>query len=150
MESRLWKENKKLIDNIITKDKYQSMKTYYAHKNISCYEHSIKVCKGCLDFVEKHKIKCNIEDLIKGALLHDYYLYDWHKQKRFNFHGLKHHRISINNAKKDYETNRRIENMIYSHMFPLTFWTIPLYKESWILTLIDKTEATGDLKRRKK
>jgi len=142
-----WKENERLIDSIIKRRKYQTMKKYYAHKNVSCYEHTLRVCKGCLDFVNKYRIKCDIQSLIRGALLHDYYLYDWHKNPPFTFHGFKHNYIAMKNADKEFKLNKKEKNMIYSHMFPLTFWAIPLSKEAWILTIVDKIEATKDMKR---
>lgn len=147
MKNNYINKYKDLIDSIVKTDKYQLMKKYYAHKNISCYEHSIRVCYSSLLFIEKYNIKCNIKSLIKGILLHDYYLYDWHKNKPFTFHGLKHNYIALKNADKDFGLNKKERNIIYSHMFPLTFWTIPHSKEAWILIIFDKIEAIKDLKK---
>jgi uncharacterized protein len=42
------------------------------------------------------KASKNINSLIRGALLHDYFLYDWHKGKnRKKLHGFRHPGIAV-------------------------------------------------------
>ena len=87
--------------------------------------------------------------------LHDYYLYDWHdKNKGFRWHGFKHHRFALANAEKDFDLTEKEKNIIYSHMFPLTFWCLPRSREAWIVTLADKRVAFAETlkkyKRKKK
>ena len=76
--------------------------------------------------------------LIRGALLHDYFLYDWHeKDRRHCLHGLRHPRLAMRNACEDYELTKREKNIILRHMFPLTV-VPPTCREAWIVCLADK------------
>ena len=117
------------------------------------YQHCLKVARVAYDFAVKHRIPCDLRALVRGALLHDYYLYDWHDpNKGFRWHGFKHHRFALWNAEKDFLLSRKERNIIRTHMFPLTFWNIPGCREAWIVTLADKWVAAEEtmLKYRKK
>lgn len=133
-------EFKKLSEDILKDKKYLQMKKFIAHSDITCYTHCYNVALKSYNFVKKHNIKCSLKELIRGALLHDYYLYDWHENK-IKWHGFKHHKIAYLNAKRDFDITKKEVNIILSHMFPLTIWRLPLCKEAWIVTLFDKIEA---------
>ena len=76
--------------------------------------------------------------LVRGALLHDYSLYDWHdKSARPHLHGYVHPGIALRNAMQDFELNETEQDIIKHHMFPLTP-VPPRTKEGWIVTLADK------------
>ena len=138
---KVWKK-KAIFDKIIKRKKYKSQMKYFQHWETSVYEHSINVAISCVLFVEKFKIKVNLNSLIKWALLHDYFLYNWHVyDPSHTLHGIKHARFAKKNAKRDYWINKLEENMIASHMFPLGI-TLPKYKESLILNFVDKYCST--------
>lgn len=130
---------------IINSEKFQSLKNFVAHGKVSLFEHVLSVAKlsyaRCLN-------KKNIDkaSLIRGALLHDYYLYDWHKNKPFTFHGLTHPKIALENASRDFDLNKKERNIIRSHMFPLTLFHFPKSKEAWIVTMADKKMAALEMK----
>lgn len=54
-------------------------------------------------------------------------------------HGFVHAREALYNSRKVFPhlMNNRIEDIILKHMFPLNI-RLPKYKETWIVTLIDK------------
>ena len=82
--------------------------------------------------------------LIRGALLHDYFLYDWHEaDKSHRFHGFIHAGRALLNAEKDFELSDIERNMIKSHMFPLNP-VLPRYRESVILCVADKICAARE------
>ena len=82
--------------------------------------------------------------LIRGALLHDYFLYDWHdKNKPAKFHGFTHPKIAFENACQDLELNKKERDIILHHMFPLNPIP-PTSKEAWIICLADKICATKE------
>lgn len=86
----------------------------------------------------------NEESLIKGALLHDYFLYDWHnKEQSPGLHGFKHPYIALKNAEEDYDLNDIEKNIILRHMFPLVPIP-PRCKEAWIVCVADKYCALGE------
>jgi uncharacterized protein len=76
--------------------------------------------------------------LIKGALLHDYFLYDWHDRSNgYRLHAFSHARKALQNACEDFELTPKEKNIILRHMFPLTPIP-PYYLESWIICVADK------------
>ena len=135
----------KLARAVMHSGRYQEMKKYYSHSDVTVYTHCVKVAYAAYSFAVKHGIKCDLKALVRGALLHDYYLYDWHDpNKGFRWHGFKHHRFALQNAERDFVLSKRERNIIRSHMFPLTFWQLPMCREAWLVTLADKIVATEE------
>lgn len=129
---------------ILESQNMQKEKLFIQHGNISVFDHSINVAIECLKLVHKLGIPVDLKTLIRGALLHDYFLYDWHQSdKSHRLHGFKHAKTALINAQKEYELNKIEKNMIYCHMFPLNL-RIPKYRESIILTIADKIVATSE------
>ena len=129
--------------------RYAQMKQYFSHSDITVYTHCLKVAFAAYRFALEHEIPCDLRALVRGALLHDYYLYDWHDpNKGFRWHGFKHHRFALENAERDFVLSKRERNIIRSHMFPLTFWQLPMCREAWLVTLADKIVATEETLRK--
>ena len=83
-------------------------------------------------------IRIHIRQMIRGALLHDYFLYDWHKQEvPHRFHGFTHPKTALRNAERDFDLSERECDIISKHMFPLTL-VPPMHRESWIVSMADK------------
>ena len=119
-------------------------KKFIQHGDTSVYTHSINVCEMCIKIASKLNINVDYKSLVRGSLLHDYFLYDWHvKDKSHKLHGFRHAKVALNNASKEYKLNKIEKNMIYTHMFPLNL-RIPRYKESIILCIADKICATKE------
>ncbi len=132
---------KSYLEEVIKKKKYLKMHRYVQHGNTSCLLHSIAVSYYSYRLCKFLKLKVHERELIRGALLHDYFLYDWHAKykpsKKVGLHGVIHPKIALYNAKKDFNINYLEQDIISRHMFPLTF-TPPKYKESLIVCLVDK------------
>ena len=73
------------------------------------------------------------------------FLYDWrHSKKKLNLEGLHafvHPKIALKNASKLFLLNDKEKDIIVKHMWPVTFFSLPKYKESYIITLTDKLSA---------
>ena len=137
-------ENYAVFKEIVNDEKFIREKEFMQHGTTSVYEHSIYVATTCVKIVKRVNMKVDEQALVKGALLHDYFLYDWHiSDKSHRLHGFTHPRTSWRNAKRDFGLNKVEENMILSHMFPMSP-RIPMHKESWILTIADKYCATRE------
>ena len=128
-----------LVKDLLKNDIILKMKNYIQHGNTTCYQHCInvsyysyKICK---------KLHLDIKSAARAGLLHDLFLYDWHKDSPkasfFKQHGFIHPKIAYNNAKKYFDINLREKDMILKHMFPLTL-KLPKYKETFIIILVDK------------
>lgn len=116
----------------------ESMDDYVQHGNTSTLLHSVAVAHFSYLFAKAFRIKVDAQSLITGALLHDYYLYDWHvHDSSHSLHGFRHPFTSLRNAKKIRKLNAIEENIIVRHMFPL-IPIPPVYRESLIVCLVDK------------
>ena len=76
------KEFALIAKEILQGGRYAEMKNYYSHSDITVYTHCIKVAFAAYRFAVEHKIPCDKRALVRGALLHDYYLYDWCMKRR--------------------------------------------------------------------
>ncbi len=144
------KEFLRLIRPIIKKENFIKQKNFIHHGNINVYNHVLKVAYISY-LTAKKKKNVDIKSVVIGALLHDYYLYNWHvKEKWHRLHGLKHPKIAYKNALKDYPEymNKKIKDIILHHMFPLTIIP-PLSKEARIVSNSDKKATYTDYKKKK-
>lgn len=126
--------------DILSSENFIKTKEHIQHGNMTVHEHCINVAKTSLMIKEKLHIRCNNRDLVRGALLHDYFLYDWHKNDIDNphrLHGFYHPEKALANAKKEYMLTERQEDIIKKHMWPLTI-VPPMCREAWIVTTADK------------
>ena len=111
---------------------------YKQHGNTSIFEHSIAVAYTSFWIASKLHFKVDYAMLIRGALLHDYFLYDWHERNNnHRLHAFSHPRKAMQNACEDFELTSKEKNIILRHMFPLTPIP-PYYLESWIVCVADK------------
>jgi HDIG domain protein len=152
------KQAKKLIwqygDEILRSKGMALEKRFLQHGKVTVFEHSVAVAVLCLQIADRLSVKVDSASFIKGALLHDYFLYDWHiPDKSHRLHGFTHAKCACRNAERDFKLNEIERNMICSHMFPLTP-TLPKYRESVILCIADKIcavqETLSGLRNKKK
>ena len=131
--------------DIISSPGMQSEKKFIQHGNISCYHHSLSVAYMSVWLAYKMKINVDMKSLIRGALLHDYFLYDWHiPDKSHKLHGFHHAKTALENARRDFSINDCETNIILTHMFPLNL-KLPRYKESIIVNIADKICAIFEI-----
>ena len=110
------------------------------HGNMSVRQHEINVARYSLLISEKLGITCNRRALVRGALLHDFFRYDWHDREHSNLlrlHGLYHPGIALKNAEQEFELSDVEKEIIRKHMWPLTV-VPPLCREAWIVSAADK------------
>ena len=126
----------------------QSMKKYLQHGSVSTYEHSLNVAKMCYWVDKRLPLNLDGRALLTSAILHDFYLYDWHNKstnKVHGLHGFSHPGIAAENAKKYFKITPKEENAIRSHMWPLTITALPKSREAWILCFVDKYCAIQEI-----
>ena len=112
---------------------------YIQHGNTSCLLHTVAVAYYSYAFFKRFRfIKIRSEDLIRGALLHDYFLYDWHiPDKSHSLHGFRHPKAALSNAESELSLSDIEKDIIVKHMFPLTLRP-PRYRESVAVCIADK------------
>ena len=115
---------------------------YIQHGSTSCLLHSIAVAYYCYRLsVRFGFLKLNKRELIRGALLHDYFLYDWHDPGRPHLtHGFTHPGEALREAERDFSLNWIERDVIHRHMFPLTPIP-PQTREGRLVSLADKISA---------
>ena len=119
-------------------------KSYIQHGSTSVYEHSVKVAYTSLYFARRFRLNIDEKSLIRGALLHDYFLYDWHENDpSHRLHGFTHPKRALINATADWNLSDRTQNIILRHMFPLTP-VPPACREAWLVCLADKVCALAE------
>ncbi|KUO66388.1 MAG: phosphohydrolase [Gracilibacter sp. BRH_c7a] len=129
---------------IIKHEEYQKMK-HIPHHHGCVYDHCLDV--AYFSYKIAHRFGLDVESTIRGALLHDFYLYKFKKGKDKNIlmegyrHSRNHPQIAIDNALKYFQLNDKEIDIIQNHMFPLGF---PRSSEAWITTLADKTLAIAE------
>lgn len=131
--------------NILASNGMQLERNFRQHGTVSVYDHSVSVASMCVRIASCIPLKTDTSSLVRGALLHDYFLYDWHEpDKSHRLHGFHHAKRALKNAQKDFVLNDIEKNMILSHMFPMNMF-LPKYKESIILCIADKICATQEV-----
>lgn len=122
-----------------------TMKNCTQHGSTSVYRHSVRVAYLSYRIASALPVKIDYVSLVNGAFLHDYFLYDWHEPgKQTKFHGFSHPKTALENAKADFDLNQKEENIIRSHMWPLTLFHMPICKEAFIVCFADKVCSTGE------
>ena len=128
----------RILKEVKKESRLQETDQYLQHGVTSVYRHSLAVAYFSCYLAEKMHLKVRTREMIRGAILHYYFLYDWHeKDRRHCLHGLRHPRLAMRNACEDYELTKREKNIILRHMFPLTV-VPPTCREAWIVCLADK------------
>ncbi len=149
-EFREPEEFHKFVGEICAKSRLCESKKYIQHGTTSLYEHSISVAYHSLQLALKLKLPVDYKALIQGALLHDYFLYDWHMEDPSRpLHGFYHPKLALQNAETEFELSEVERNIILRHMFPLTP-VPPVYLESILVCLVDKFCSVNEIIRRNK
>ena len=130
----------KIYQTFLNDEKIKRMMDIPMHRGSNCYIHSFKVAKRAIKkALRSHKEYLNLEMIMVGAILHDYYLYDWRSDRsKLHGHGRKHPYIAADNAEKDFDISKDIKKIISSHMWPLNFSEYPKSKEAKIVSICDK------------
>ena len=99
---------------------------------------------GVRQFLHCGKVQDSCRSSCTGALLHDYFLYDWHeKDDSHKWHGFYHAGKALQNAMEDFALSEIEKETIRRHMFPLNPIP-PRCREAWIVTLADKICSGGE------
>ena len=136
------KEQLQIFATILENEEFKKRKSFCHHGDITVYEHSLKVALMAYKISRFFK-NIDINSLLIGALLHDFYFRDWqsYKEKRpfFKKHGFVHAKEALDNSEIHFPMlmNDRVRNIILRHMFPLNKIP-PRYKEAWIVSIADK------------
>lgn len=148
------REFENIIYDLINNDTVLKMKHYKQHYETSCFEHCKMVAYYCYLICKKYNL--DYISAARAGMLHDLFLYDWRTREngRKGLHAFTHPKTALENSLKLFNLNEKECDIILKHMWPVTFFSFPKYKESFIITLVDKycaiQESINAYKSRKK
>lgn len=134
-----------IIHDILKNMAFQEIKKCKHHGN-SRYDHCMEV--AFTSYLVSKKLGWNYPMITRAALLHDFFVDDWAeytKEKRLkNLPAFNHNLKAVANASKYFHASSEELEIIRSHMFPLVLRPIPRTKGAWLVSTIDKWEASKD------
>ena len=137
-----WQERRalnRLLEGTADAPKARQMQRYIQHGSITTYRHCADVTRMCFWLNRRFRLGADEATLVRGAFLHDMYLYDWHdKDGDHKWHGFHHADRALENADRWFQLNSKERQMIYCHMWPLNLTRLPRSREAAILCLSDK------------
>lgn len=140
---------RKTRDQLERTGKLAALRQFRQHGHCSVYDHSLGVASLALRIARRLPLHFDEASMVRGALLHDYFLYDWHIPERGRpLHGFYHPKAALDNARRDYGINDTEADIIRHHMFPLTL-SPPRTREGLVVCLADKICALKETLRRK-
>lgn len=131
------------IEDLIDHPTVLDLHNYSQHLNTSRYQHSLNV--AYYTFLIARRFNINLTDCVRGAFLHDLFLYDWRTEqitpgKHVNVHPQE----ALKNAKSITSVSSVMEDVIVNHMWPLGN-SKPQSKEAWIVQASDKLCAVMEV-----
>ena len=136
--SRLLRELQRQFVPLLSTSRLWTSDMALQHGDTTVLLHCLAVAYFSLKLAKALRLRCDRDSLVRGALLHDYFLYDWHEpDKSHQLHGFHHPARALSNAKSDLKLTRTEEDIIAHHMFPLTP-VPPQSREAMLVCLVDK------------
>lgn len=124
------------IEDLLATEAVQKLANYTQHVNSTRLEHSLSVSYNSYKLAKKWG--GDARATARAGLLHDLFYYDWRTTKfDEGSHAYMHPRIAVKNAEKITELSDLERDIILKHMWGATI-APPKYKESYIVTLVDK------------
>ena len=143
----IYKDNEyiNIVKDIISNEMVQEMKLYRQHYNVSCFDHCLYVSYNLYLICKKHNL--DYVSAARAGLVHDLFLYDWRKKQegRKGLHAYTHAKTAYENAQKIFCLNKKEKDIILKHMWPVTL-AVPRYRETFLITLLDKYFAYSEKK----
>ncbi len=128
------------IRDIINSGELEQLKDITHHISTTRFQHCLNV--SYYSYIVCKKFRLNARSAARAGLLHDLFYYD---RKEYNAmrekgqfsHSRMHSVIALRNAEQLTDITPLERDIIEKHMFPMTI-KLPKYKESYVITIIDK------------
>lgn len=129
------------IYELLVMPEIQELEKIPHHIMTSRLQHCINV--SYFSYTIAKKMGWNYQSAARGGLLHDLFYYDYSGMGPFA-HSAHHPKVALENAKKITTVNALEEDIILKHMWLMT-WDPPRYRESFLVTFVDKFSAAYEV-----
>ena len=117
---------------------FEQIGRFLQHGSTTRLMHSVAVAYYSYRLAKITRLSFHWEEMVRGALLHDYFLYDAQDgDPAHKWHWTRHPGIAAENANREMPLTAIEEDTIRCHMFPLTVKP-PKYREGVVVSLVDK------------
>lgn len=128
-------EYNSIVSDILNNREFKKLE-YFKHHGTNRLEHSMRVSfysyKLCKFF------GFDYVSAARGGLLHDFFVNKYGDSSKKGRLLVNHPIFALYNSNKHFILNSKEMDIIRCHMFPVNIRFIPKYKESYVITLIDK------------
>ena len=132
------KEFKEFYQALSQQSGLEQIAHFPQHGSTTRLMHSVAVAYYSYRLARVSRLSFHWEELVRGALLHDYFLYDSQDgDPAHKWHWTRPPAVAAENAKKELPLTAIEEDTIRRHMFPLTVKP-PKYREGVVVSLVDK------------
>lgn len=141
------KEYYYLINHILENEEFQKIGEC-VHHGTSRLNHSLRV--SYYSYKIAKKLKLDFESTARAGLVHDFF---YNENGGVTKDGIistfTHSKKAVKNAEKYFGLNYKEKDIVEKHMFPLNI-KIPMYKESYIVSTVDKFVSFIELNKKMK
>lgn len=134
-----WKKDEEFllcVTDLLEREEVKKLEEITQHYHSTRLEHSISVSYH--SFCIARKFNLDKRAIARAGLLHDLFYYDWRTTKfDEGTHAYMHPRIACANAEKLTVLSDLEKDIIIKHMWGATM-ALPKYKESFVVTMVDK------------
>lgn len=126
-----------LIQDLLDIDEVQQLSAFYQHCKTTRLQHCVNV--AYYTFLLARRLNLDVRSATRGALLHDFYLYDWKNDEQpiEGRHCEVHPQIALQMARQFTPVDEVMEDCILRHMWPMSPER-PQTAEGWIVQGVDK------------
>lgn len=123
-------------------ERVRQMRCFVQHGNVTTYDHCLRVARLSWSIACRLHVDVDARALVAGAMLHDFYLYDWHDRDSARpRHATRHPLYAAANAAQLLNVGPKVANIIETHMWPLPPTRVPSSAEAWIVCVADKAAS---------
>lgn len=132
-----------VLEPLCSNARVREMQQFTQHGDTSTYQHCYRVAWYSYRFCRRFGM--DADTAARGAMLHDLFLYDWHKmQMRGLDHATQHPNIALRHACEEFTLTNTEKDIIRNHMWPMTPH-IPRSREGKVVCMMDKYAATTEV-----
>lgn len=125
-----------IVNDILENEEFSKLKLIN-HHGITRYNHSLRV--SYYSYIVTKILRLDYVAAARAGLLHDFFIDTYNDVNNASLL-YDHPYIACDNARKYFDINKKEEDIIKCHMFPVNP-TLPKYIESWIVCINDDIAA---------